>query len=232
MIKKGFTLAEVLITLAILGVVAALTIPGLLANTQGRQYSVGYKKAVSTFGQAINKMVAMEGVDMSNWNEAVDYKGDQKYPDSFIDFMEQNFNVQKVNGVDVYLSDGTAFRGIGNIPKTSYADGNAGGGCTAKSPCVVVVDTNGDAGPNRQTTIGNNGAPKVNDQFFMVITDVAAFPASNDLKDPDTGNPITVVGAKALGCTKYCNEQAITQNTAKATTFVMTGSTAGAAASN
>ena len=30
--KKGFTLAEVLITLGIIGVVAALTIPGLIAN--------------------------------------------------------------------------------------------------------------------------------------------------------------------------------------------------------
>lgn len=30
MIKKGFTLSEVLITLGIIGVVAALTIPGLI----------------------------------------------------------------------------------------------------------------------------------------------------------------------------------------------------------
>ena len=229
MIKKGFTLAEVLITLAILGVVAALTIPGLLANTQGRQYSVGYKKAVSTFGQAINKMVAMEGVDMSNWNEAVQYDGTPKY-ENFVDFMEQNFNVQKVaGGVDVYLSDGTAFRGVGSI---TPSDGAGGGGCTAENPCVIVVDTNGDAGPNRQTTIGNNDAPKVNDQFFMVITDVAAFPASNDLKDPDTGEPIDVINETALGCTKYCTESTVTNNTAKATTFVMTGSTAGATASN
>ena len=229
MIKKGFTLAEVLITLAILGVVAALTIPGLLANTQGRQYSVGYKKAVSTFGQAINKMVAMEGVDMSNWNEAVKYDGSPKYV-TFVDFMEQNFNVQKVAGdADVYLSDGTAFRGIGNIDPS---DGAGGGGCTAQNPCIVVVDTNGDAGPNRQTDMsGPNGAPKVNDQFFMVITDVAAFPASNNLKDPDTGNPITIIDKTALGCgTNYCKSPKITAETAQATTFVMTGSTANSAA--
>ena len=149
MIKKGFTLAEVLITLAILGVVAALTIPGLLANTQGRQYSVGYKKAVSTFGQAINKMVAMEGVDMSNWNEAVQYDGTPKY-ENFVDFMEQNFNVQKVNGKDVYLSDGTAFRGIGNIPQTNYADGNGGGGCPEVSPWIVVVYKHGVECPTRK----------------------------------------------------------------------------------
>ena len=222
MIKKGFTLAEVLITLAILGVVAALTIPGLIANTQGRQYSVGYKKAVSTFGQAINKMVAMEGVDMSNWDEAIQYDGSSKYEGDFTNFMRQNFNVQKVDGDDVYLSDGTAFRGIGAIDQN---------GCTAQNPCAIVVDTNGDAGPNRQTDMsGSNGAPKVNDQFFMVITDVAAFPASNNLRDPDTGEPITVIGLTAETCTNFCKDNSITADTARATTFVMTGSVRGAEA--
>lgn len=34
--KKGFTLAEVLITLGIIGVVAALTMPSIIANYQKR----------------------------------------------------------------------------------------------------------------------------------------------------------------------------------------------------
>ncbi|MBQ8167804.1 type II secretion system protein, partial [bacterium] len=36
--KRGFTLAEVLITLAIIGVVAAMTIPTLVANYQQRSW--------------------------------------------------------------------------------------------------------------------------------------------------------------------------------------------------
>ena len=35
--KNGFTLAEVLITLAIIGVVATLTLPALMTNTQEQQ---------------------------------------------------------------------------------------------------------------------------------------------------------------------------------------------------
>ena len=35
--NKGFTLAEVLITLGIIGVVAAMTLPALVNHTQGKE---------------------------------------------------------------------------------------------------------------------------------------------------------------------------------------------------
>ena len=38
-VKKAFTLAEVLITLAIIGVVAAMTIPTLIANYQEKSWA-------------------------------------------------------------------------------------------------------------------------------------------------------------------------------------------------
>ncbi len=40
--KNGFTLAEVLITLGIIGVVAAMTIPTLIANTRADQLKSRY----------------------------------------------------------------------------------------------------------------------------------------------------------------------------------------------
>jgi prepilin-type N-terminal cleavage/methylation domain-containing protein len=45
--KKGFTLAEILITLAIIGVVAALTLPVLVKKYQKHQMIVQLKKAYS-----------------------------------------------------------------------------------------------------------------------------------------------------------------------------------------
>ena len=48
MIKKGFTLAEVLITLAIIGVVAALTAPALVKNTGNAQVGPTLAKVVSS----------------------------------------------------------------------------------------------------------------------------------------------------------------------------------------
>ena len=56
--KKGFTLAEVLITLGIIGVVAALTIPILINNNQKTQYVTGLKKAYSQMNQALVQMAA------------------------------------------------------------------------------------------------------------------------------------------------------------------------------
>ncbi len=43
--KQGFTLAEVLITLGIIGVVAVMTMPTLMNSTQGAQYKAAYKKS-------------------------------------------------------------------------------------------------------------------------------------------------------------------------------------------
>ena len=60
--RAAFTLAEVLITLGIIGVVAALTLPTLIQNHQKQVYVTQLKKAYSTLNNAINKMAADEGV--------------------------------------------------------------------------------------------------------------------------------------------------------------------------
>jgi len=49
----AFTLAEVLITLGIIGVVASMTLPALINNTQNRQLQTGLQKAYSTLNQAL-----------------------------------------------------------------------------------------------------------------------------------------------------------------------------------
>ena len=51
-INKGFTLSEVLITLVIIGVVAAITVPILMHQYRWKQYRTGLLKAVSSLNQA------------------------------------------------------------------------------------------------------------------------------------------------------------------------------------
>lgn len=55
---QAFTLAEVLITLGIIGVVAALTIPTLIANYKKQSYVTGLKKAYSEYTQALMAVTA------------------------------------------------------------------------------------------------------------------------------------------------------------------------------
>lgn len=62
---RGFTLAEVLITLGIIGVVAAMTIPTLVANIKGAQYRAKFKKIISTLSNAARLSQEQYGYDFS-----------------------------------------------------------------------------------------------------------------------------------------------------------------------
>ena len=66
--KIAFTLAEVLITLGIIGVVAALTIPTLMANHRKQVVETRLAKFYSTMNQAI-KMAEVDYGDVRQWDE-------------------------------------------------------------------------------------------------------------------------------------------------------------------
>ncbi len=57
----AFTLAEVLITLAIIGVVAAISIPSVISNSQQQEFRTGLRKAVSVLNSAITMNMALDG---------------------------------------------------------------------------------------------------------------------------------------------------------------------------
>ena len=57
-IRKGFTLAEVLIALVIIGVIAAITIPPLMNKTNEQYTVVAVKKAYFILSQAYQRVVA------------------------------------------------------------------------------------------------------------------------------------------------------------------------------
>ena len=61
--KQGFTIAEVLITIGIVGVVAALTIPTLIQNSNSKKFSTQFKKALSTLNQAAISAQAQYDMD-------------------------------------------------------------------------------------------------------------------------------------------------------------------------
>ena len=67
--KTGFTLAEVLITLVIIGVIAAITIPNLMQKYKKHQVEVQLKEAYSILNNALKMAQAEYGVGFSDMVE-------------------------------------------------------------------------------------------------------------------------------------------------------------------
>ena len=59
--QSAFTLAEVLISLTIIGVIAAITVPTLIQNTRKQEYVSALQKAYSTLSQVTNQIIAENG---------------------------------------------------------------------------------------------------------------------------------------------------------------------------
>ena len=75
--RPAFTLAEVLITLGIIGVVAALTLPTLISNYKKQTYVTGLQKAYSVLNNMTKEAMAKDDVTnfldtqlMQAWSEA------------------------------------------------------------------------------------------------------------------------------------------------------------------
>ena len=79
--KKGFTLAEVLITLSILGAVAAIMIPSTMHKIQDTQQLAGFKRAYSMLDNALQMMYVVEGLPStwSDWPSTEEYDKTQNY---------------------------------------------------------------------------------------------------------------------------------------------------------
>lgn len=71
--KNGFTLAEILISIGIVGTIAAITLPSLMTNTTSAQIGPKLAKAVSVFEQANEALLNENSVDkLSETNFLVD----------------------------------------------------------------------------------------------------------------------------------------------------------------
>ena len=95
--KGAFTLAEVLITLGIIGVVAALTLPSLIQKYQDQVLENQLKKTYSTLSQGIQKAMADDGV--SNFGDTELYQScmyPEEKSDACIQMVKKYFNVVAV----------------------------------------------------------------------------------------------------------------------------------------
>ena len=121
--RSAFTLAEVLITLGIIGVVAAMTLPTLVQNHRNKVVETRLAKFYSTFNNAI-RMAEVEYGDRKIWysdtggvdldEEGKPIEGTAKIDEWFQKYFSNLIVIKKViktNGVlRYYLSDGSSFQ--------------------------------------------------------------------------------------------------------------------------
>ena len=169
--KLGFTLAEVLITLGIIGVVAAMTIPTLMNQTGQAEFKTGFKKIVSTLNQAITMNVALDSADFGALTSGTTAGSATVYnmftgrmnvintAAGAVTTMGTAFNTGAASNYTLYFSDGMAV----SFPQAATACTTAG-----QAGCRMVVDVNGAKKPNKLSlsTTGNTTAG-IYDEFVL-----------------------------------------------------------------
>lgn len=147
--KCGFTLAEVLITLVVIGVIAAMTIPTVINNTKKQEYVSKLKKAYSTLAQTTSRAIVDNGpittwsVDNTIFAEkyllpylsiSKNCKFDVASDDCKYSYQLLNLSPRNV-GYHFYLNDGSMIAPTAVSASTAdYAD--------------ILIDVNGNKQPN------------------------------------------------------------------------------------
>lgn len=149
--KKGFTLAEVLVTLAIIGIVAALTIPTVVHKYQQKAYYTQFMKAYNMLSTAFYLGLGENG------NPSTSLSGDEFFQNYFVKYLKvaascknnadacvsASTPVKNLNGTDLGASIHDM---VNDMPSVLLQDGtlvmydNEDGN--------FFVDTNGSKGPN------------------------------------------------------------------------------------
>jgi len=196
--NKGFTLSEILVTLAIIGVVVVLSLPTLITKVTSMRYTIALKKEVSTLNQALKTNLANNDKDASDTNitspetlAAWFVTGNASSP---VGSAGTNLNTIKWTAADptsVWISDGARF--------IFYRTAGGTNGCRkdkaenftplTAGTCYVIVDVNSDKKPNKIAIDANNYAQDV---WILGI-------------NPDSVIPVIIDGNSAALPTKDIN---------------------------
>lgn len=192
--RGGFTLAEVLITLGIIGVVAAMTMPTLLNSTNGAQYRTAYKKALSVLSQAVVLNVALDDYDLSQATTSSDTDTAKA---SLYALFRNRMNVVSDSGtnanVEGWSASGDNAPAFGSSATGNYTmffnDGitftfpQSAATCTQANPCKGAIDINGSKNPNKVVACDSaSGECKVTnptDIYPVIMYDQSVLPNSN-----------------------------------------------------
>jgi len=157
--KRGFTLAEVLVTLGIIGVVSAMTLPTLVKNHQRQVYVTQLHKVYNELNQAFSRVIndsnavnlresqfGREGgaYVLRNYLKTVKTCNDNNFTECFADEYK-NLNGQTLRTRNVIVPGDCAVLASGaSVCLATWGWTNGGYGGVEN----ISVDINGKQGPN------------------------------------------------------------------------------------
>lgn len=169
--KIGFTLAEVLIVIGIIGIVAEMTIPTLMNNVTDTAYRSQWRKTFSVLANATNQMIAetndiwddssaTPSVQSSNMRSAFRNYLRFANEDTVANLLNASYKLYKNNSAvhpwpvstdplsAATLADGSVVK-FGSYQECTNTSVPAEGGGTLTNICgYFAVDVNGRQGPN------------------------------------------------------------------------------------
>lgn len=171
---KAFTLSEVLLVLSVIGVISAITIPGLISKITDQLYETRLKKFYSTFNEAIKKATAdsdcandvicagiyshsddyAENIMLKYLNKSKDLGYYNNAFTNVIDYYEGSGTPHCINpdgyNRHIILTDGTIV-GIEPANTLDCAENHSisGKGPMSRYCGFIYVDINGQTPPNR-----------------------------------------------------------------------------------
>lgn len=156
--KFGFTLAEILIALGIVGVVAAITLPTFTASTQNQANASKLSATVSTLENAFSAIIAGEGYD--DFDEIYLYKN-YGNPDILSRYLKGGSGGANNGATKIYGSS-SPFKTISGssynttFDQYSYYELKSGAVIFTElfrndylTSCSAYIDVNGAAAPNK-----------------------------------------------------------------------------------
>lgn len=197
-VQFGFTLAEVLITLGIIGVVAAMTIPNLMTKNQQRETVTKLERAISVFNQAY-KMSFDELGDVTP-NEALALGAPEYVKKYWAPFIKIN-SICTTYDQCGYDNINPMTTPNGTNTNSNIISGNARIGITTMDGFTYViytawwdtVDNTGFTKPASRVLVDLNGSAKPNrwgrDVFALErVEDKGVFPAGYDKSNEQVNN--------------------------------------------
>lgn len=204
--NKAFTMAEVLVTIGIIGVVAAMTLNSLITTYQKQQTVEQLKKVYTTIEQAI-KLSEVDNEAIKFWNfeqSTSDFCNQYIFP-----YMQKvsKLNLQSVERITYYRPNGIKednFTPVNkNVQAYSLPDGT-----------TFFVQDNASIKPSRTVLIDLNGSRKPNtfgkDVFvYSISKDYGLVPygykGTSDVTTYDEFDRNLVIHASRYGCKKVPN---------------------------